>query len=151
MALIPCLLTLTQLLLFVVPMPQHSLRGLVSFTSILRNWGVWEVFALALIGNRLSIALLGQFLLGDSCTLIDEVLRTRFPDAVPDGLCYGVQPVMMLGTWLIVSSAVLLVATSAILVGLGRAAASASQKLHRWTRPFVEPYYSEEREPGRIQ
>ncbi len=140
--------------MFVLPMPQSKVGGFAAVVSWLRNWSMWEVFALTLVGNRLSMSLLGQFLLGDACTLIDQTLRDKFADLVPDGLCYGMQAEMLPGSWMIIASAVLLVIVSGLLVSLGRAAAE-KRKLHRWMRPFVVPYYvsDEEREPhsGGIQ
>lgn len=73
----------------------------------------------AQVGSILSVSLLAQLLLGDSCSLINHLLRRYFSDVIPDGLCYGIETLPQMGFWCGLGCCILLIMCSNVIVTLG--------------------------------
>jgi hypothetical protein len=127
--LVPFVLCLTLLVIFVFPLPLGALLRFVSVVKYLRTWSFWEVMVATLIGNVLST---------NACKGINEILRNHFADIVPDGVCYGSLSTPLLGLWLILGSAVLLVMCTQMVVGIAKHASNPEgHDAWKWVRPFI--------------
>ncbi len=120
---LPLLCCLSFFVLFFVPLSDRMHATMLRTVEVLRCWNCLEVFWGALLAAMLSISLLGQFLVGDNCILINRLLAQYFADLLAgDPVCYDVQTIPLAGFWLMLAACVCSFITGQLLVGLAAAA-----------------------------
>ena len=82
-----------------------------------RVWSGLEVWVLVLAASYLSIELLGEFIIGPNCSLINEILLA-IPSLFPSsgGICFTMHAVPRAGLYLLLTGAIMLFGVSALIV-----------------------------------
>ena len=106
---------LSLLVLWVLPLSIRLQRAIFHMTEVLHAWSALEVYLLAEVAALLEISQFAEFIIGDKCDLINELLKTYFSSQMSDPICFGVNTLLITSFWYLLGAAVIYMAT-AILV-----------------------------------
>ena len=127
----PIVCSLAFFALFLVPMTKRGLSRFVVFVEVCRTWNLLEVHAGAILAAILSIGLIGEYILGDKCDLINRILVAYFSDLMDgDPKCFDVITAPMMGFWFMLIASLLSLGVGQFLADFGRrilAAAAANE------------------------
>jgi len=77
-------------------------------TEVLNAWSAIDVFVISILAALLEIQQFAQFIIGDRCNLINEILRQHFDGALNgDDKCFDVKTKLYTGCWLLFSGAII--------------------------------------------
>jgi len=94
--------------LWLIPLSRKVQRRVFVLTEVLNAWSAIDVFVISLLAALLEIQQFAQFIIGDRCNLINEILRQHFDGALRgDDKCFDVKTKLYTGCWLLFSGAVI--------------------------------------------
>jgi len=77
-------------------------------TEVLNAWSAIDVFVISIVAALLEIEQFAQFIIGNRCDLINEILKQYFDGALKGkDKCFDVQTKLYTGCWLLFSSCVI--------------------------------------------
>jgi len=105
---IPLTHMLTMIGLWLIPLSRKVQRRVFVLTEVLNAWSAIDVFVVSILAAVLEIEQFAQFIIGDRCNLINEILKQHF-DGVLKGndKCFDVQTKLYTGCWLLFTSAII--------------------------------------------
>ena len=105
----PVLEMVCLLLLWIVPLTRKAQVILYKACEVMYAWSCLDVFVVSIIACMLQIHKLTTFMLGDKCDSIDPIIQMFFADepyVVGHESCYDVVTVLLSGSWMLVSAAI---------------------------------------------
>jgi len=103
---VPLLHLVLLLVLWLAPLTARVQKKLYLLAEVLNAWSGLDVFVLSLLAALLEINRFAQFIVGDKCNIIKEILEKYFNNAF-EGLCFEVIPSLDTGCWLLFGAAIL--------------------------------------------
>jgi len=86
--------------LWLVPLKHAIQRRIFMITQVLDAWSALEVFVVSIIAAVLEIQQFAQFIIGNKCDLINEILKKYFHNQFGQGdVCFDVVATLTSGCW----------------------------------------------------
>jgi hypothetical protein len=98
---------LIVLILWLIPLPLGFARRLLFVAEVVSAWAALDVFAVSLLVALFEIRQFAQFIIGDKCDLINQLLRDYASAVFPAGetpKCFDVHTVLLDGVWVLVAA-----------------------------------------------
>jgi len=114
---IPLTLLLFLLFLWLVPLSRKYQRKIYIITEILNAWSAIDVFVISIIAALLEISQFAQFIIGDRCDLINQILGDYFSGPL-NGVdkCFDVVTKLDAGCWLLFGGCISYIISSIIVM-----------------------------------
>jgi hypothetical protein len=114
---IPLTLLLFLLFLWLVPLSRKSQRKIYIVTEILNAWSAIDVFVISIIAALLEISQFAQFIIGDRCNLINQILADYFSNEL-NGVdkCFNVVTKLDAGCWLLFGGCISYIISSIVVM-----------------------------------
>jgi len=114
---IPLTLLIFLLFLWLVPLSHKSQSKLYIITEILNAWAAIDVFVISIIAALLEISQFAQFIIGDRCDLINQILVEYFNGEL-NGVdkCFDVVTKLDAGCWLLFGGCISYIISSVVVM-----------------------------------
>jgi len=102
------------LFLWLVPLTTKTKKRVFVLTEVLNAWSALEVFVISIMAALLEIRQFAQFIVGDKCNLVNQILSQYFDNLLNgDDRCFDVIATLDKGCWILFAACViyLIVAT----------------------------------------
>jgi len=135
---IPLTLLLFLLFLWLAPLSRNFQRKIYVITEILNAWAAIDVFVISIIAALLEISQFAQFIIGDRCDLINQILAEYFNGSL-NGVdkCFDVVTKLDAGCWLLFGGCISYIISSVIVMRACRRALDNRDKQETETAPII--------------
>jgi hypothetical protein len=103
--LMPFVLLFFYLVLIAIPFKRKVQNSLINIVQICQSWNFLEVFFGSILCAMLSMSLIARFMLGDQCSMINDVIAEYFTGYLEgDYVCYDVITRPLIGFWFMLAT-----------------------------------------------
>ncbi|KAL6071759.1 Paraquat-inducible protein A [Balamuthia mandrillaris] len=96
------------LTLWLAPLRPVVQKYMFMMTEVLNAWSALDVFVISIIAALLEIEQFAQFIIGDKCDLINEILKEYLQPVLPGmDKCYDVVATLQWGCWILFTACVI--------------------------------------------
>jgi len=105
------------LVLWMVPLTYTFQNRLLTLTATIHAWSALEVFVVSIIAALLELQRFAQFIIGNRCDVINEILATYAGDLLNhDAKCFDVVATLKTGCWVLFSACLIYVIVGALVI-----------------------------------
>jgi len=109
--LVPLVHFLVLLFLWLIPLKPRAQRTIFDFSEILNAWSSIEVFVISIIAAILEIQQFVAFIVGDKCSLINELISKYAHGEFTEDKCFDVVANLSSGCWILFVACVIYLIT----------------------------------------
>ena len=104
----PLFFLFLMLIVWVIPLRLTSYRKVVVFAEVANAWNAIDVFVVSVVAALFEIQQFAEFIIGDSCDAINELLEEKNPNPNGDNKCFDVTAGLLTNFWVLGLAAVMM-------------------------------------------
>jgi hypothetical protein len=104
----PLFFLILMLIMWVIPLKLTSYRKLVVYAEVANAWNAIDVFVVSVVAALFEIQQFAEFIIGDSCDAVNELLEEKNPNPDGDNKCFDVTAGLLPNFWVLGLAAVLM-------------------------------------------